>query len=79
MSDHRGGGGALGVNADLSTLVFSDTVLKDQRIGGPVALSDDRMVIIKVPYAFSYKEEARIYQKLVSGAPAFQSSDVAAA
>jgi serine protein kinase len=32
----------------------------------------DRMVIIKVPYAFSYKEEARIYQKLVSGAPAFR-------
>jgi len=32
----------------------------------------DRMVIIKVPYALSYKEEARIYQKLVSGAPAFR-------
>ena len=44
----RGGGGALGVNADLSTLVFSDSVIKDQRIGGPVALADDRMVIVKV-------------------------------
>ena len=43
----RGGGGALGVNADLSSVVFSDSVLKDQRIGGPVALSDDRMVIVK--------------------------------
>jgi len=43
----RGGGGALGVNADLSSVVFSNTVLKDQRIGGPVALSDDRMVIVK--------------------------------
>jgi len=32
----------------------------------------DRMVIIKVPYALSYKDEARIYQKLVSGAPAFR-------
>ncbi|HEU4617730.1 MAG TPA: serine protein kinase [Gammaproteobacteria bacterium] len=32
----------------------------------------DRMVIIKVPYALSYKEEARIYHKLVSGAPAFR-------
>jgi len=32
----------------------------------------DRMVIIKVPYALSYKEESRIYQKLVSGAPAFR-------
>ena len=32
----------------------------------------DRMVIIKVPYTLSYTEEARIYQKLVSGAPAFR-------
>src|SRR5271155_289255 len=32
----------------------------------------DRMVIIKVPYALSYKDEARIYQKLVSGAPALR-------
>ena len=32
----------------------------------------DRMVIIKVPYSLSYKDEARIYHKLVSGAPAFR-------
>jgi serine protein kinase len=32
----------------------------------------DRMVIIKVPYALSFLDEARIYQKLVSGAPAFR-------
>ncbi len=32
----------------------------------------DRMVIIKVPYALSYREEARIYHKLVSGAQAFR-------
>jgi serine protein kinase len=32
----------------------------------------DRMVIIKFPYALSYLEEARIYQKLVYGAPAFR-------
>src|ERR1700722_2185739 len=32
----------------------------------------DRMVIIRVPYALSYRDEARIYQKLVSGAPAFR-------
>ncbi len=32
----------------------------------------DRMVIIKVPYALSYLDEARIYQKLVAGAPAFR-------
>src|SRR6202140_2277604 len=34
----------------------------------------DRMVIINVPYAFSYRDEARIYQKLVQGAPAFPST-----
>lgn len=44
----RGGGGALGANADLTGVVFSDSVIKDQRIGGPVALADDRMVIVKV-------------------------------
>ena len=32
----------------------------------------DRMVIIKVPYALSYRDESRIYKKLVSGAPAFR-------
>src|SRR6202044_3290488 len=32
----------------------------------------DRMVIIKVPYALSFHDESRIYQKLVSGAPAFR-------
>jgi serine protein kinase len=34
----------------------------------------DRMVIIKVPYALSYKDESRIYQKLVYGAPAFRNT-----
>src|SRR5690349_2704698 len=32
----------------------------------------DRMVIIKIPYALSYRDESRIYLKLVSGAPAFR-------
>src|SRR5690242_4035032 len=31
----------------------------------------DRMVIIQVPYTLSFKDEARIYQKLISNAPAF--------
>jgi serine protein kinase len=34
----------------------------------------DRMVIIKVPYALSYKDESRIYKKLVYGAPAFRNT-----
>lgn len=32
----------------------------------------DRMVIIQVPYTLSYKEEARIYKKLISSASAFK-------
>ena len=32
----------------------------------------DRMVIIKVPYALSYRDETRIYKKLVYGAAAFR-------
>jgi serine protein kinase len=32
----------------------------------------DRMVIIQVPYTLSYKEEARIYRKLITSADAFK-------
>ncbi len=32
----------------------------------------DRMVIVQVPYTLSYKEEARIYQKLISTTPTFR-------
>src|SRR5918996_929937 len=32
----------------------------------------DRMVIVKVPYTLSYKDEARIYTKLISAAPHFR-------
>ncbi len=31
----------------------------------------DRMVIVQVPYTLSYKDEARIYQKLIAGTQAF--------
>jgi serine protein kinase len=32
----------------------------------------DRMVIVQVPYTLSYREEARIYRKLISAAQAFR-------
>jgi serine protein kinase len=32
----------------------------------------DRMVIVRVPYTLSFRDEARIYRKLVSSAPAFR-------
>src|SRR5207245_3529810 len=31
----------------------------------------DRVVILRIPYPRRYKDESRIYQKLVSGTPAF--------
>jgi peptidyl-prolyl cis-trans isomerase D len=43
-----GGGAPLGVNADLRDTVFGDTVLTQRKIGGPVALGEDRFVIVKV-------------------------------
>ncbi len=45
---HRGTGGApLGESADLDSVVFSSTVLDEKRVGGPVALGEDRIVIVK--------------------------------
>ncbi|MDQ2696962.1 MAG: serine protein kinase [Pseudomonadota bacterium] len=32
----------------------------------------DRMVIVQVPYTLSYKDESRIYRKLISAAPTFR-------
>jgi peptidyl-prolyl cis-trans isomerase D len=41
------GGGDLGSTKELQALVFSDTVLNQHRIGGPILLGDDRLVLIK--------------------------------
>ena len=45
----RGTGGApLGASRELDELVFGDAVLNQRRLGGPVALGEDRFVIVKV-------------------------------
>ena len=45
----RGLGSAeLGASPDLQTLVFGDTVLNQRRIGGPIALGEDRFVVLRV-------------------------------
>jgi len=45
----RGGGAEpLGSSADLQQVVFSDGTLNRGKIGGPVALGEDRLVIVKV-------------------------------
>jgi len=45
----RGGGGEpLGSGAELQQAVFSDPTLNQGKIGGPVALGEDRLVLVKV-------------------------------
>jgi peptidyl-prolyl cis-trans isomerase D len=45
----RGGGGEpLGSGPDLQATVFSDEALNQGKIGGPVALGEDRLVLVKV-------------------------------
>lgn len=45
----RGSGGApLGADATLEDVVFGDAVLNQGRVGGPVALGDDRFVLVRV-------------------------------
>ncbi|HEV2701778.1 MAG TPA: SurA N-terminal domain-containing protein [Steroidobacteraceae bacterium] len=41
------GGGDLGSSKELQSLVFSDTVLNLHRLGGPILIGDDRLVLIK--------------------------------
>lgn len=54
----RGGGGdPLGSSPDLQQAVFSDTTLNQGKIGGPVALGEDRLVIVKV--ASHHKAEVK--------------------
>jgi peptidyl-prolyl cis-trans isomerase D len=44
----RSGGTPLGNNADLNEVVFGPDVVDGGRIGGPVALGTDRLVLVKV-------------------------------
>ena len=45
----RGGGGEpLGSGPDLQAVVFSDATLNQGKIGGPVALGEDRLVLVKM-------------------------------
>jgi peptidyl-prolyl cis-trans isomerase D len=45
----RGGGAEpLGSSVDLQQIVFSDATLNQGKIGGPVALGEDRLVLVKV-------------------------------
>jgi len=41
------GGGELGSSKDLQSLVFSDAVLGEHKIGGPLLIGDDRLVLVR--------------------------------
>ncbi|HEY1900579.1 MAG TPA: peptidyl-prolyl cis-trans isomerase [Steroidobacteraceae bacterium] len=41
------GGGDLGASKDLQNVVFDDAVLGEHKIGGPVLVGDDRLVLVK--------------------------------
>jgi peptidyl-prolyl cis-trans isomerase D len=41
------GGGDLGASRDLQGVVFGDAVLGEHKIGGPVLVGDDRLVLVK--------------------------------
>ncbi len=41
------GGGDLGASKELTALVFGDAVLGEHKIGGPLLLGDDRLVLVK--------------------------------
>ena len=42
------GGGTLNSTPELDQVVFSNTVLDEKRVGGPVALGEDRIVVVHV-------------------------------
>jgi peptidyl-prolyl cis-trans isomerase D len=43
----RAGGGDLGASKELLALVFSDAVLGEHKIGGPLPVGEDRLVLVK--------------------------------
>jgi peptidyl-prolyl cis-trans isomerase D len=64
----RGGGGEpLGSAPDLQATVFSDATLNQGKIGGPVALGDDRMVLVKVAshHKAAVKPLAEVHEEIV--------------
>jgi peptidyl-prolyl cis-trans isomerase D len=64
----RGGGAEpLGSSVDLQQTVFSDATLNQGKIGGPVALGDDRLVLVKVTahHKSEVKPLAAVHEEIV--------------
>ena len=65
----RGGGAEpLGSSVDLQQIVFSDATLNQGKIGGPVALGDDRLVLVKVTahHKAEVKPLAVVHEEIVA-------------
>jgi len=65
----RGGGAEpLGSSPELQQVVFGDTVLNQRRIGGPVILGEDRMVLVKVTahHKAEVKPLAQVHDEIVA-------------
>lgn len=65
----RGGGGEpLGSGAELQQAVFSDATLNQGKIGGPVELGEDRLVLVKVTshHKAAVKPLAEVHDEIVA-------------
>ena len=65
----RGGGAEpLGSSPELQQVVFGDTVLNQRRIGGPVVLGEDRLVLVKVTehHKSEVKPLAQVHDEIVA-------------
>jgi peptidyl-prolyl cis-trans isomerase D len=65
----RGGGGEpLGSGAELQQVVFSDATLNQGKIGGPVELGEDRLVLVKVTshHKAEVKPLASVHDEIVA-------------
>ena len=65
----RGGGAEpLGSSADLQQVVFGDAMLNQGKIGGPIALGEDRLVLVKVTAhrKAEVKPLAQVHEEIVA-------------
>ena len=81
------GGGDLGASKDLQDLVFGDAVLGEHRIGGPIVLDNDRLLLVKdlshalpapKPLASVHDQIVAQLRKQAGGQAALQAAEAAA-
>ncbi len=60
------GGGDLGSSKDLQAVVFGDAVLGEHKLGGPVPVGDDRLVLVKdLSHALPTPKELPVVRDLI--------------